>query len=271
MASIHSDLLEKFRKNVAGGLTYHVVGLDSSVEKLFHQTLGFDKEDNIKEADIVVFTGGADIHPKFYQEKPYNGKNFYNTERDIFEFFSYKALSKSQIKVGICRGGQLLNVLNGGKLWQNVDNHGRNHKILDLDFDVQLNVVSTHHQQMIPNFETWSWIPVAVACRNVKDITTLCNFKEGASTRITVDHLKNIDKNAIWDPNNTEAVDHEVLYYPEDAALCFQSHPEYMQKDDTTGYFMDCLEEILTARAPFAMPKREPGSYLQTLLKGKKK
>lgn len=272
MASIPSDYLSDFKKEVSGGLDAYVVGEDAAVHNLFFKLMGFDQAPDLKSADVVVFTGGIDIHPKFYNEKPYAPKAVYNLDRDYHEFFAYKALSKAQVKLGICRGGQLLNVLNGGKLWQNVNNHSRNHKILDLDFDICLNVVSSHHQQMIPSFDKWNWIPVAVACKDVKDISTLCDFKEGASKRITLAHVKNTDKNAIWDSASIEEVDHEVLWYPEDSAFCFQGHPEYLTKDDTTMYFMDCVSEILTENKPFGRTNRKPTPYLQSLLnKGKKR
>lgn len=70
-------------------------------------------------ADLVVFTGGADISPHIYGEE--NISSSCDTYRDSFELEVFYALKDTTKKAGICRGAQLLNALNGGKL---IQHHG---------------------------------------------------------------------------------------------------------------------------------------------------
>ena len=108
--------------------------------------------------DLMVFTGGEDVNPALYGEKPHVSTRF-NEKRDRFErqvWTDYKDIPK----IGICRGGQFLNVMNGGEMWQDVDKHGvsAGHDMANLvdlggtkfHRDYVLNVTSTHHQMMVP-------------------------------------------------------------------------------------------------------------------------
>lgn len=59
---------------------------------------------NIKEADLVIFTGGADVDPELYGEN--SGKfTRVNTGRDRIEVMTYKLAQELHIPcLGICRG-----------------------------------------------------------------------------------------------------------------------------------------------------------------------
>lgn len=70
-------------------------------------------------ADLVVFSGGADINPEFYGvNRPKNG--WFHAERDEWEMEILRFMRKGHLKfkkvLGICRGMQLLNVGFGGSL-----------------------------------------------------------------------------------------------------------------------------------------------------------
>jgi len=95
--------------------------------------LNFEKNnsEDIYQCDGFVLTGGVDTHPSFY-----NGKTSYNNspssfqiERDLFEekIYRYSQLNKLPV-LGICRGMQLINVLEGGKLIQDLDNGNERHR-----------------------------------------------------------------------------------------------------------------------------------------------
>jgi gamma-glutamyl-gamma-aminobutyrate hydrolase PuuD len=109
---------------------------------------GFSKADNVEDADVVVFIGGADINPSLYDQV--NVASDFSRNRDEFEIEIYKrAQELGKVCFGICRGAQFLHAMNGGKLWQDVNNHaGRSHTIIDLDEDVRLEVTSLHHQML---------------------------------------------------------------------------------------------------------------------------
>jgi gamma-glutamyl-gamma-aminobutyrate hydrolase PuuD len=109
---------------------------------------GFSKTNDLSEADVVVFTGGGDISPTLYNEKP-KVTHGVSPERDAFEVAMYDEAKKAgKVMFGICRGAQFLHAMNGGKLWQDVNNHGRQHYIVDLDEDVRVMATSIHHQML---------------------------------------------------------------------------------------------------------------------------
>jgi putative glutamine amidotransferase len=64
-----------------------------------------------------------------------NGPDVYQQERDLFEEKIYRyAVAKSLPVLGICRGMQLVNVLEGGKLIQDLGEEGNEvHRKMDID------------------------------------------------------------------------------------------------------------------------------------------
>lgn len=113
---------------------------------------GFKKANDIDSADVIVFGGGSDINPSLYDQR--NVASFgINTVRDDLEVSTYKAAQASgKVCFGICRGAQFLHAMNGGTLWQDVNNHGgHDHFIVDLDEDVRVLATSLHHQMLQPN------------------------------------------------------------------------------------------------------------------------
>jgi putative glutamine amidotransferase len=92
--------------------------------------------EDIRKCHGFILTGGVDVHPDFY-----NGKSVYNNspgtfqlERDYFEEKIYRYSQEHKLPVlGICRGMQLVNVLEGGKLIQDLDNGNERHRKEELD------------------------------------------------------------------------------------------------------------------------------------------
>lgn len=71
--------------------------------------------------DAVLFTGGVDVHPQHFGEHPRRGLGAVDEVRDAFEIALYHAAKKLGLPMfGICRGVQLLNVLEGGTLIQHL-------------------------------------------------------------------------------------------------------------------------------------------------------
>lgn len=105
---------------------------------------------DIKEADVVLFTGGEDVTPSLYNcEK--HPKTFSNLQRDLEEKKIFESvIPDKQVCLGICRGSQFLCVMNGGLLVQHCDNHaiGFTHGITDGRMCYQ--ITSTHHQMQYP-------------------------------------------------------------------------------------------------------------------------
>jgi len=172
---------------------------------------------HINNASLVVFTGGADISPNLYNEQR-NRKTYASPQRDEEEVKIFESCRKLGIDMaGICRGGQLLNVLNGGSMWQHADGHTSTHQIDDIDLDEPLKVTSTHHQIMKPTYD-------ALIIATAKEST----YYEGAES----------DKQIIPDIDDKEV---EVCFYEETRCLCFQPHPEYGH-EPTETYFFDVID-----------------------------
>jgi putative glutamine amidotransferase len=71
--------------------------------------------------DGLVIVGGADIHPSFYGEKSREKVTPMYRGRTYFEMELYRAAEKKEMPVlAICYGMQLLNVIYGGTLYQDI-------------------------------------------------------------------------------------------------------------------------------------------------------
>lgn len=180
----------------------------------------------VEEADLVLFTGGADVHPSLYGEDmhPSSRTSIHRDRQDIQVFEA--AMSALIPMVGICRGGQFLNVMNGGKMWQDVDNHavGGTH-IMYTNDNRKMNVSSTHHQMM----------------RAGNDGHILGYCVDLATYKETV-----VDGELVRLEFDDADLDIEVLHYPDTNCVCFQPHPEYLDKEHPCQeYFFELLEEKL--------------------------
>ena len=90
---------------------------------------------DIKECSSLLLTGGVDVFPEFYNDwEDGNDRSQYKPERDGFEFKLLDYAFENKIPIlGICRGLQLVNVLEGGKLVQDLDKHNEIHRISKTD------------------------------------------------------------------------------------------------------------------------------------------
>lgn len=75
----------------------------------------------LKTVDAVILTGGEDINPIYYGEKPHKKLETLKEDRDISDILLLKTALKEDYPVlGTCRGMQLLNVVLGGTLYQDL-------------------------------------------------------------------------------------------------------------------------------------------------------
>lgn len=168
--------------------------------------------DNLEEADIVMFTGGEDVDPSLYGCEKHS-TTYSNLKRDYAEKAIFEQVKPNQLCVGICRGAQLLTVLNGGLLIQNVSGHAMfgTHTIINLHGSDRYEITSTHHQMQYP-FNLESGIDF--------DLLYVTNkrslFYEGDG----------IEKSPTYEPEI-------VLYHKEGLPKCLaiQGHPEIMRKE----------------------------------------
>ena len=75
----------------------------------------------IKTVDGVVFSGGPDLDPSYYGETFWNETVKVDTLRDESDLMLMRAAIDAKKPImGICRGEQLLNVVLGGSLYQDI-------------------------------------------------------------------------------------------------------------------------------------------------------
>lgn len=190
------------------------------------QKNGWDVVNALQDADLVQFTGGSDVNPALYNQGVHS-TTWYNTERDEREVIIFKAARHlNKPMAGICRGGQFLNVMCGGSMWQDVDGHatGRNHEVSDTRTGDLFWVTSTHHQMMIPSPEGEVILIAREATKREK------KGKPGVIGLIR-------DRNVISD-------DVEAVYYQDQEVFCFQPHPEFSGYGDLARRYMNYLNEF---------------------------
>lgn len=187
--------------------TVYVVGGDSSVIRMFKDA-GWEAYPYVlDETDLICFTGGHDVSPELYGEA--NTYSLCNPKRDEQEKEIYDWMLECEVPmVGICRGGQFLNVMNGGKMIQHLGRtiSGVVQAVgLSNDEDVNYYLHVDHHQGIIPTSAIQA---------------------------------------GIWKPTQFG----DILYsgwYPKTKCLCFQPHPEWGH-EPTRGLFFQLIEEYIT-------------------------
>lgn len=188
---------------------------------------GMQEARTMYDADIIVFNGGADIGTEIYGERPaVRGVPWLKSERDEYEIDAFNRFVGDKFLLGICRGAQLLNCLNGGTLWQHVNNHTRTHKMVDLPSGKVIKTTSTHHQMMRPNLETGQVIAVA--------------------SEATVKYADGVEREIV-PAAMADGEDIEVVWYPKTRTLCVQGHPEYVPGSPFADYVLDLVEKFRAA------------------------
>lgn len=63
----------------------------------------YELVNDIKSADIVIFTGGEDVCPEFYNAE-IHPTTYFNKGRDYDEIAAFNKIKNNQLVIGICRG-----------------------------------------------------------------------------------------------------------------------------------------------------------------------
>lgn len=184
--------------------------------------------DDLKDADIVLFTGGEDVDPSLYNcEK--HPTTWSNIKRDQEELEIFKKIKHNQLALGICRGSQFLCVANGGILIQDCFGHclASTHPITDGNRHVE--ITSTHHQMQYPY----------LLDRNDYNVLFW------ASNRLSYYYKGNNIRRE--PPEEPEVVYYHVNGNPQ--CLAIQGHPEIMRKESPIINILNdlidkCLEDV---------------------------
>lgn len=202
-----------------------VVCGDRAVAHLFTQN-GFEICYSVKGADIICFTGGADVNPQLYDAELHQ-HTYFDVSRDNYELSIFQEAFKLSLPmIGICRGGQLLNVLNGGTMYQDVTNHTTSHLIKMVAGywqNLELWATSTHHQMMRPAMHG-----KLLAIGPKSEVEYWCSETDSFL-------IEELDQGI------------EVVQYGNH--ICFQPHPEMLmgsqQFDPLRKYFFELIKTIM--------------------------
>ncbi len=75
----------------------------------------------LKTVDAVILTGGEDIDPSYYNEKPHQKAEKPKADRDVSDYWLLKtAIEEDYPVLGTCRGMQFMNAVLGGTLYQDL-------------------------------------------------------------------------------------------------------------------------------------------------------
>jgi gamma-glutamyl-gamma-aminobutyrate hydrolase PuuD len=192
---------------------------------------------NMREADILILTGGADISTEMYGEKD-TQNSIKNTKRDIEELILAGYAIKHNIPIlGICRGAQMLCAIAGGKLVQNIS-HNHEHEIVIFNnkyYECPRNrmlVNSLHHQLQYPfNIkDKHEYVMIAATYTDLRMIDT------GGSKDISLKTLK-------------RKGEPEIVYYKKIKGLGIQFHPEMLyacnKENPIIEFLHSCIKKTI--------------------------
>jgi gamma-glutamyl-gamma-aminobutyrate hydrolase PuuD len=182
---------------------------------------------------LIVFTGGPDVSPSHYDQE--KGKfTFIDSSRDKIEINTFHRFNGLVKMLGICRGAQLLTVLNGGSLIQHVEGHTSTTHTITSKYGSSFSMRGDHHQMMYPF--------------NIND-----NLYE------IIYHSQYFQSSTYLNGNNEEIelptnfVEPEIVYYNTTKSLCIQGHPEWMQPEHpTVEITLDLIKSRLFNNLPIS-------------------
>lgn len=166
-----------------------IVGHDRAVHEMFLDE-GWVVHTEPNSAAFICFTGGADVDPGLYGEK--NTRSNTDPARDAREIKIYAQFKGTKNFLGICRGGQFLNVMNGGRMIQHIDGHSGDN-------------LAAHPKEYTKTAETRDYIRIREDHHQAMLPTTSAEiFLVGLIGRIV-----------------------EGCMYKQNKSFCFQPHPEW--------------------------------------------
>jgi GMP synthase-like glutamine amidotransferase len=176
---------------------------------------------SVLEADLVVFAGGTDVDPALYGEEPHVSTCF-NRARDDTDTMLYNLCVENGIPMlGVCRGAQFLHVMNGGKLYQDIDKHYGDHRMYVVDQkDFIDKVSSVHHQACIPQHEN--------------GFRLLGSNGDARNRRLN-------PSQSVLGPR----ADVEAFFYRDTCCLGVQGHPEYQGYNRFTKWVLDQINSLI--------------------------
>lgn len=112
-AYVNKDYIDAIERN--GGVAILIPVVNQDFENI---------KEYIKVCDGIIFSGGHDVNPIFYNEPPHVKIGRLDNRVDRTQIKLMKESLKADMPLlGICRGAQLLNIINDGTLYQDLSDH----------------------------------------------------------------------------------------------------------------------------------------------------
>ena len=233
-----------------GGLTLE--SANAIKENLWEST---NIEEVMQGIDAVIFTGGEDISSSLYSDpEPWHGIEAeidFNATRDVSDYIlmSY-CIEKDIATVGFCRGMQMLAVVSGAKMIQDIPTHFQN---LNKEYLYQ------HRNEKATPESYRDYAPHDVSVANdslayeiyQKDILTGCPSWHHQAV-LNVDNTNLIVSGSV--DTNAERMIEIIEYTGKDFIIGFQFHPEaavvkHLQGAENAAKFMDRETALLVFEA----------------------
>ena len=177
------------------------------------------------EADFAFFLGGGDVMPLLYGERLIEGTSV-DMERDRFCIDAYRIFTKLKTPmIGLGRGAQFINVMQGGDLWQHVDGHSSGSHEVKVEGEKNLYPVMTCHRQMM----------------HPSSKGLVLAYAETSTKRGCDGYLETNE-----DFGGQKHRDPEIIYYVDPDSLCVQFRPELSPLNHPSRtLFWSMFEELI--------------------------
>ncbi|WP_029453546.1 gamma-glutamyl-gamma-aminobutyrate hydrolase family protein [Clostridium algidicarnis] len=172
-----------------------------------------DIKEQLEMVDGIIISGGHDVNPLLYGEEPSQKLGGILPKRDDFDINLINlAMEAKKPILGICRGHQLLNVVNGGSLYQ------------DLSFIEGCYI--KHNQASLSNIPTHTIkIKEGTKLREILEEETMCNSFHHLA-------IKEVAKGFIASAISNDGIVEAIEYEGEEFVMGVQWHPEMMSAEN---------------------------------------
>lgn len=220
----------------------------------------------------LLLTGGGDVDPRLYGEKPHKDVYGVSEVRDYAEWMALDRARELDVPVlGICRGSQLMAVHNGGRLKQHVEGHrGMDHLVFGEPGSLFRRVIrhergffrSLHHQVVLRTGAGWR-----VAARASRGTIEAIESRDGRCLGVQfhpeMDYGTNLESRLIFEWLATESAKRAGLPKPTPRRL---RTPAPAKRPARSGKTLTQLRFPDSTAAPTRVPQRRSSTMTTTWL-----